>query len=235
MRNYSKTIVALAAASGLAAGSASAIDLDYNLHAGYTSEYLFRGLNLGQDLTEVGGDVSTEMYGLDLSAGFWQASFDAPMGGDHLNELDLYGSVAKDFDFVTASVGYIWYYNYDDIDDAQEVVFALSHDFGFVEASLSYFLDVETDNDGYSEFALSKGFDLTSCLTLNVSSALGYYVEPNDFAHVTTKVALDYKFAESATISPFIAASISLSDKDYTLNSGAKNQLVGGMMVSVDF
>jgi hypothetical protein len=53
MQNYCKTIGALAAASALVAGTASA-EVEYEIHTGYTSEYLFRGLNLGQDLVEVG-------------------------------------------------------------------------------------------------------------------------------------------------------------------------------------
>src|SRR5690606_24636481 len=121
MRNYSKTIGALAAASALVAGTASAFEVEYELHTGYTNEYLFRGLNLGTDLVEVGVDVATEINGIGLSAGAWYGSFSntvnlanagpaRPLDTD-FNELDLYAEVSKDLGFLTASIGYIAYIN----------------------------------------------------------------------------------------------------------------------------
>ncbi len=249
MRNYCKTIGALAAASALAAGNASA-ELEGEIHVGYTNEYIFRGLNLGQDLVEAGVDVAAEWQGLGVSAGAWYGNFHAPVGIGSLNrnedELDLYAEVSKDLGFATAAVGYI-YYHFNQgsgnalilpIDDAQEVYFSLSREFFGFNASLTYFWDIETDNDGYAELGFGKSFPINSCLTLNVDNALGYYVEHSDFAHLTTKVSLDYAFRENATLSPFIAGSLSLSDDSGatpTLNAGAKNQFVGGVMLSVGF
>ncbi|MFN4942377.1 MAG: hypothetical protein ACK5G9_01135, partial [Akkermansiaceae bacterium] len=77
MQNYYKTIGALVVASAFAAGNASA-EIESEIHAGYTNEYLFRGLDLGSNLVEAGLDVSTEYNGLGLSAGAWYGSFDAP-------------------------------------------------------------------------------------------------------------------------------------------------------------
>jgi len=230
MRNYCKTIGALAAASALAAGTASA-QLEYEIHTGYTNEYLFRGLNLGQDLVEAGVDVAGEFNGLGVSAGAWYGSW------DDANELDLYGEVSKDLGFATAAVGYI-FYHYPEISgsDAQEVYFSLSREFFGFNASLTYFWGIEGENDGYTELGLGKSFPLNQCLSLNVGSALGYYVEQSEFAHLTTKVALDWAFRENAVLSPFIAGSLSLSDGPAApLNAGAKNQFVGGVQLSVGF
>ena len=85
MQNYCKTIGALAAASALVAGNAlagtptpapapvtqPAPAIEYELHTGYSSAYLYRGLNLGQDLIEVGADVKMNLSGFNLSAGAW--------------------------------------------------------------------------------------------------------------------------------------------------------------------
>ena len=49
MQNYCKTIGALAAASALVAGNAQA-EVEYEIHTGYSSMYLFRGLDLGEIL-----------------------------------------------------------------------------------------------------------------------------------------------------------------------------------------
>jgi hypothetical protein len=245
MQNYYKTISALVVASAFAAGNASA-EVEYELHTGYTSEYLFRGLNLGQDLVEVGADVATEWNGLGLSAGAWYGSFDAPTGFGgtfSTTELDLYAEVSKDLGFATAAIGYIKYINDDTtaknlgllVDDAQEVYFSLAKEFFGVDFSLAYFWDIETDNDGYTELGANKGFELSPCLTLNTGVAVGYLAEQGQAGHLTAKVALDYAFTETATVSPFIANSWSLSDDNDTAYEGSGNEFVAGTMLSVSF
>jgi hypothetical protein len=248
MQNYCKTIGALAAASALVAGNASA-EVEYELHTGYSSMYLFRGLDLGDDLVEAGVDVASEWNGLSLSAGAWYASvkdMPNPIAGrpsDNNDELDLYCEVAKDLGFVTVSTGYIFYHypqgndnsNYGPIDDAQEIYFALSRDFGFAAMSLTYFWDIEGDNEGYSEFAMSRSFELNQCLSLNVGTSVGYLVEGGDFTAWTTKVALDWGFAEHAKLSPFIALAIALGESSHSSWSSTENELLGGAMLSVNF
>jgi len=237
MRNYCKTIGALAAASALAAGTASA-QLEYEIHTGYTNEYLFRGLNLGQDLVEAGVDVATEMHGLGMSAGAWYGSYN-DVSGLNENELDLYAEVSKDLGFANLGVGYIFYHYLNSpigTTDQHEIYFSLSREFMGLDASLTYFWNVQGENDGYAELALGKSFPLNHCLALNTGLALGYYVEQSEFAHLTAKVALDYAFTETAVLSPFVAGSLSLSDApDAPLNIGARNQFVGGVMLSVGF
>lgn len=241
MQKYCKTIGALAAASALVAGNASA-EVEYELHTGYTNEYLFRGLNLGQDLVEAGVDVAGEWNGIGLSAGAWYGSFDTGTGGFlpgeyDIDELDLYGEVSKDFGFLTAGVGYIYYMNEDAldlVDDAQEVYFTLGRDFGFVNASARYYWDIEGENEGYSELRLDRSFELNSCLALNCASNVGYLVEEGDFTSWTTRVALDWNFAGNATLSPFAALSIALGEED-TIWTNTDNEFVAGSMLSVSF
>jgi hypothetical protein len=249
MHNYCKTIGALAAASALVAGNAQA-EVEYEIHTGYTSEYLFRGTTVGQDLIEAGADVSTEWNGLGLSAGAWYGSFDAPtrvLGVPvqiDTDELDLYAEVSKDFGFATFAAGYISYiYNqadsnqqFADINNQQEVYFSVARDLGFAQASLTYFWDIEdANNEGYTELALSRSFELNSCLALNVSSSLGYLVEGGDFTALTTKVSLDWGFAERAKLSPFVALSVGLGESDSTIWASTDNELVAGSMLSVSF
>ena len=239
MQNYCKTIGALAAASALVAGNASA-EVEYTLGTGYTSEYLWRGANLGEDLVEVTATASTEWNGLGLSAGAWYGSFDnggdRPSEGD-IDELDLFGEVSKDLGFLTAAVGYIYYmYEPYDNQDAQEVYVKLSRDLGFASAYAVYFWDVEGDNDGYSEIGLSRGFELNQCLTLNLSTNYGFMFEETQDTAWTTKAALDWGFAENAKLSPFVALSVALSDNQHGEYYGdTKNELVGGCMLSTSF
>ena len=266
MQNYCKNIGALAAASALVAGTALAgsptapapapapaadSSVAYNLHVGYTSEYLWRGLNLGQDLVEAGFNMKTEYNGLGISAGAWYGSYDTGYYNRQLgtirevdvDELDLYAEVSKDFGFATAAVGYIYYFNeeaasqngYPGLDDSQEAYVSLSRDLGFAKASLAYYWDIEGDNDGYTELALTRDFALTSCLTLNVGTNVGYLFEQGQATAWTTKVGLDWAFVEKAKLTPFVALSVALSDDWDTAYDGSGNEFVAGSMLSVSF
>ena len=108
MQNYCKTIGALAAASALVAGNASA-EVEYQLHTGYTSEYLWRGLDLGNDLIEAGLNIKGEWNGVQLSGGVWYGDYD--LHGVNNQEIDMYAEASKELGFLTAGVGYIYYYN----------------------------------------------------------------------------------------------------------------------------
>jgi hypothetical protein len=247
IRNYSKTIGALAAASALVAGNASAEGITGELHAGYNSQYIFRGVDLGSDMVEVGGDVSTSWNGLDLKAGFWYASIqDGNFGNagpvqlpDSYDELDLYTEVSKDFGFATAYVGYIWYHNPDAqisvlgnsiklIDDSQEVYFGLSRElFMGVNGSLTYYWDVETDNNGYSELALDKTFKLHDCVDLVTAAKMGYAVEKGRIQHTTLSMTLNVKATDTVTISPYVAYSFQGSVLE-GVDSNPANKFLGG-------
>jgi hypothetical protein len=240
MQNYYKTIGALVAASAFAAGNASA-EIESEVHVGYTNEYLFRGLDLGSNLVEAGADVATEWNGLGLSAGAWYGSFSPNPNagyavGDDGDELDVYAEVSKDLGFATAAVGYIYYMNQRNIlDDAQEVYFSLAQTYFGVDFSLTYFWDIETDNDGYTELGASKGFELSPCLTLNTGATLAYLCEESELAHLTAKVSLDWAFTETATLSPFVAASWGLNSEAGNTHSAADEEFVAGTMLSVSF
>ncbi len=245
MQNYCKTIGALAAASALVAGNAQA-EVEYELHTGYSSEYLFRGIDRGQDLVEVGVDAAYEWNGLNLSGGVWASAFNsAPFatGMEQIySETDLYAEVSKDLGFLTASVGYIYYFNAGHLGvDNQEVYFGLSRDLGFATLSLTYYWDIinnsalDGGNNGYTELGLSRSFELNQCLTLNAGSNVGYLFEADEFTALTTKVSLDWGFAEHAKLSPFVAFSIGLGEEAGTIWNSTENEFTAGSMLSVSF
>jgi hypothetical protein len=231
MQNYCKTIGALAAASALAAGTAMA-EVEYEIHTGYTSEYLFRGTDLGNDLTEVGLDAATTYNDINFSAGLWAAAFNTTGTANQIDsEVDFYGEVSKDFGFATLGLGYIYYWNMGQLGaDAQEVYFTASRDLGFAEAYLTYFWDVDGDNDGYTELGFSRGWELNQCLTVNVDTNFGYFCEGHEFGSWTTKVGLDWGFTETATLTPFVALAVDLGDK-----AGLEDEFVAGTMLAVSF
>ena len=243
MQNYCKTIGALAAASALVAGNAQA-EVEYELHTGYSSEYLFRGVDLGQDLVEVGVDAAYEWNGLTISGGVWATAFNsaafASADENIYSETDLYAEVSKDLGFLTASVGYIYYWNAGHLGlDNQEVYFGVSRDLGFATVSLTHYLDLinsgDGGNNGYTELGLTRAFELNQCLTLNVGTNVGYLIESGDFTALTGKVCLDWGFAANAKLSPFVAVSLGLGEAQGTIWQSTENELTAGSMLSVSF
>lgn len=248
MQNYCKTIGALAAASALVAGNATA-EIEYEIHTGYSSEFIFRGVDLGNNLFEVGLDAATEWNGIGLSAGAWAGFFDAGniwRDGGYYNtnnqidsRVDWYGEVSYDFGFMTGAIGYVYYWNMGQLGvDDQEIYFQASRDLGFAAASLTYFWDLAENNggnNGYMELALGRSWELNPCLVLNVGTNIGFLAETTTFTAWTTKASLDWGFVDRARLSPFVALSIALDEENNTMWEETNNEFVAGSMLSVSF
>ena len=236
MQNYCKTIGALAAASALVAGNAQA-EVEYELHTGYSSEYLFRGQNLGDNLTEVGLDAAYDWDGTKISGGVWAAAFNnakddpGPNANQVDNEIDWYAEVSHNFGFADLSVGYIYYWNLGKLGaDTQEVPFTISRDFGWANIYFTYFWSVDgPNNNGYMELGGSHSWELNPCVALTYSTNFGYLAEEGDFTAWTNRLSLDWGFAEHAKVSPFLGFSIGSSEVGYD------NEFLGGSMLSVTF
>lgn len=227
-----------------------------NIHIGGSSDYIFRGADLGQGLAEAGLDASYDLgNGFAISGGLWYGSIENSALGnlgpfvnipDHYSELDLYGQVSKDFGFLTANIGYIWYHYQDTdvragafsqklIDDAQEIYFGVSREIYWgINGSLNYYWDVETDNGGYTELALSKSFELQDRVSIDAGVKTGYLVEEGGFSHITPQVVLNYKATETVTISPYVAYAVELDELDQ-IAGPQHNYLFGGVKLSVSF
>ena len=240
MQNYCKTIGALVAASALVAGNASA-EIEYEIHTGYTSQYVFRGLDLGDNLVEFGLDMATEYNGVGLSYGLWAANVNnAGTGNPSDNEVDFYTEASYDFGYVTGAIGYIYYWNVANFgSDAGEVYFSVSKELYGIDTSFTYFWDVHAatpaQNEGYSEFYFGKSFELSPCLTLNSGLTIGFLWEGTDVSHVQWKVGLDWAATETATISPFIAYSWDGSAEAGSPWINADDEFFAGSMLSVSF
>lgn len=231
----------------------SELGFDGEIHVGYDTQYNFRGINLGDDLVHAGVDLGTSVGGFDLSVGAWYGVWENNIGFPNgptidTDELDIYGEISKDLGFATVAVGYIYYYFPQadvnslatPIGDAQEAYLSVSKNIFGIDASIAYFWDIETDNDGYTSLSLSKGFELAPSWTLNISAVTGYLVEEGSLGHVTGKVGVDYAISESATLSVYGAhnwtlAEASTSSTSTSFQFGQDNEFFGGAALSVSF
>ena len=168
MRKHTKIIGAMAAASALLAGYASA-ELEGEVHVGYSSEYEFRFVDLGDDLVEAGVDLSYDAGFVGLSAGAWYGSVDNQF--DSFNELDLYAAISKELGPVNLELGYI-YYGFDATGstDTQEVYLSATYNLPWeIALSATYYYDFDAANGWYLQPELSKSFKFNDCLARIVS------------------------------------------------------------------
>lgn len=278
MRKHTKYVGALAAASALAAGYASAgstaptqsasatvssgSDLVGQVHVGYGSQYEFRFVDLGSDLVEAGLNLSydlNETFG--LSAGAWYGSVnDSQTVDNSFNELDLFAAVSTDVGPVSLELGYITYFFQDadaDLEDSQEVYLSAGMDLVWgVNASATYFYDFDSYNGWYLQPELTKSFELTDCLGLNLSAGvgvsdghgrqvadtLGAVGTADGFQGWFVKAELPWQVRENVTFAPYVkyvdAESDLVSDTPSAVGTGelgGREHLIGGVKLTVGF
>ncbi|MCH7226574.1 hypothetical protein [Haloferula sp. A504] len=254
MRNYSKTIGALAAASTLVAGYASA-ELEGEVHVGYHNMYEFRFVDLGQDLIEAGADVGMTFGDFGVSAGVWYASSDVPvalLGGNtkiNFDELDLYTGVSYSIGDLTLEAGYIYYYFPDTgtvagllglgTSNTQEVYVGASYDFSFgLSVGSTWYYDFDANNGWYWDTSIGYTVELMECLDLEltggiafadglgtqVSSRIGSVGTADGFQGYYLQAALPWEFRENVTLTPYVRYTAAEGD----LATDVINAAIGG-------
>lgn len=216
----------------------TAPSFESDVTVGYDSQYIFRGVNFGNDLVSAAVNTAStcERTGLDFSAGAWYGST-TNNNGTGSNELDLTFGVSKDLGFADVTVGYVFYHFFNQADDAQEIYFGVSKDLcAGVSASLTYYWDIETDNNGYTELAASKSFEIAQ-KQLDLGVSLGYEAEEGKLSHITANLGHAVALSETATLTPYIAHTWDLEADDVFNAPGVsqENELFAGASLSVSF
>ncbi len=260
MRKYTKTVGALAAASALVAGYASA-EIEGEVHVGYSSLYEFRFVDLGSDLIEAGVDLSYKLNeGTGFSAGAWYGSVnDSQTFGNSFDELDLYAAVSQELGPVSLELGYI-YYMFQDTPgtaDTQEVYLSASMEVVWgITAGATYYYDFDSNNGWYLQPEISKSFEFNDCLSLNlsagvgvadghglqVSDSLGSVGTSDGFQGWYVKAELPWEFRDGVTLAPYIkyvdADSDLVSDTPIvggTGTLGGREHLIAGVKLALAF
>ena len=231
MRKYTKTVGAVAAASALVAGYASA-EIEGEVHVGYANEYEFRFVDIGSDLVEAGVDLSYQINDdFGLSAGAWYGTWNAPnivngvsklLGGpSSLNqtELDLYAAVNTDLGPVNFELGYIYYAFPNGGGDTQEVYLAASVDLWWgLTAGSTFYYDFDANNGWYWNNEIGKSFEFNECLSLDLAAGFAFADGMNTQVSNTfltngssdgfqgwyVSAALPWEFRDGVTLTPYV-------------------------------
>ncbi|MDA7931496.1 hypothetical protein N9B42_00860 [Akkermansiaceae bacterium] len=244
-----KTSTILAIGSALALGSAQA-EIESSFHVGYSTDYVFRGINQNELL---GADNGLYEYGLDFTGdcncgGTWNAGIWNGDIGDGLEELNVYASLSKEFGAVELTAGLIRYdYSGGAVAaniaangpgatlDTSEIFLGASTDLGGLDASAAIYYDVD-GNDGnmFGELSLGKSFDVGGA-TLEVAANFGTTLDAgtgDDYVTYGLSASLSKELGDNLTGSLYVAGETT-EGKDRDGVDG--DDLYGGISLSYGF
>ena len=217
--------------------------LGFGLTAGYDSSYIFRGVNYGDHLLSVGLSAPIK---LTDKATFTFAPWYGHIAGESYDELDLVASLTYDLGFVTAGVGYTWYYYPFSDFSTSEPNITLSKSFAGFNWYAGAYLDVNADggdlfaNKGgdegwYFETGVNYPIKITESFSLVPEVKISYgdkYYGVSGFNNVIVKLTAPIALTKTATLAPYIAGSFAIDSLE---ELGVQDYLVGGVALTVTF
>ncbi|MBL50022.1 MAG: hypothetical protein CMP28_13890 [Roseibacillus sp.] len=217
-------ILALTGLSVSLLGTAAA-DIETSIGAGYTSEYVFRGTNNGDDLFDltlkVSGDGNLGGVGdLGWSAGLWLASFDGAANANS-NELNIYGEVSKSLsDTMSVAVGvtnYSYFGGGNAPDDIEPYV-SLGTELAGLSLGAAAYFDASDNlaHDTYYELSVAHEMELGGMGTLGLSAVLGHFDDGLIDTYYRLTASLGIAVSDSITVTPHISHVIDGLNDDET-------------------
>lgn len=224
-------------------------ELGMTLSAGYDTDYIFRGVDLGHDFVwsqlELTVPVGQEF---SFTAGAWYTtSFNTPGDFEVDSELDLYASLTYTLGLFEVTAGYT-HYSYPrggaflspsggNGDETNEVYLSVGTSFHeMVDVSLAYYYDFDLETS-YIEATAGTSFVVNNEGTISIDPSIGISYVDNDDANVSdwnhafARVGVPIKLTSTATLEPYVATSIALDAIDNTEN----DYLWGGISLKVSF
>jgi len=193
-------VLGLAGLSIAMLGASANAEIESEFSLGYADEYIFRGLELGDDLYEFSLDFSGTGYcDFDWSAGIWYGFYevkdalvreldngDVEFEDDGDEELDIYLGVSKDFSFGTFGVGAIRYIYSDDVSlygDYTELYLNYGISFNAIDLGAAIYWTVDSERiagedlngDWYAELTATYNFRITETLTGEFGVGVGFF------------------------------------------------------------
>ena len=206
--------------------------LGATLSAGYVSDYVYKGLDLGSNVPWVGLDYTITQLPVAVDVGVWYAN----ATDSDIDKLDAYASVAGPsfYGFDTSATFTAFFFPESSINTTYELALGVSRNLGFVDWDISGAYDFELEA-WYFETGVSKGFGVTDdidlVLSTGISYAIDYWTAGSDFNHVYVQAALPIALSSSVTLEPFIAGLFALD----AIDAIQEDIVYGGVSLSVAF
>ena len=212
----------LAFFSALSADKVAAEDIGAEVSVGYDTDYMFRGVNLGEDLLWSDVNVSTSLSdGLDLGVGAWYANVADDAG---IDELDIYAGLSTSMGDISLDLGATYYYYPDPVAGEGTLEFGVGFgtSAGPFDLSLGLYYDIDLEA-AYYEVGAATSFDLTDTMAVDVGGAIGNF-DGDTLTALTFTIGVPITLSDSASLSPYVGVNIPLDDfedvEDDTIYSG---------------
>ena len=204
------------------------------ISTGYMTNYIFYGVDFGEDAIWTGVDYTISGLPLPLDVGAWYINPTSGPGDD--DELDLYASVAgpslAGFDTSLTFLAYI--FPESGADETYELNLAVSRSLGVVDMHASAHYDFEIEG-WYFETGVEKGFAVTDTVSLVVGAGISYqddyFSAGGDWNHVYVQASLPIALRSNVTLEPYIAGLWALD----AIEAIQDDIVHGGVSLSVSF
>ena len=229
--------VSVIAGLSVAMFGAAQAELEGSVHVGINTEYIFRGVDQNSansdSMMEAGLDLGLgSVAGWDVGVNLWYAS---QQGGTGFDEADYSASASRSFGCVDTSLTYIYYdFPSNGASSAEELALGFSTELLGGDVGFTYFMEIEGDNDGYSELTYDRSFAICDACTLGLGATIAYDFETSDVHHYGLSAVVNYAVNDVLTVSPYVSATFA--------EDGAQNgaplqddELFGGLLVSAAF
>ena len=219
----------LAFFSALSADKVAAEDIGAEVSVGYDTDYMFRGVNLGQDLLWSDVNVSTSLSdGLDLGVGAWYANVADDAGND---ELDIYAGLSTSMGDMSVDLGATYYYYPDPTagEGTLEFGIGLGTSAGPIDLSLGLYYDIDLEA-AYYEVGAATSFDLTDKMAVNVGGAISN-ADGDTLTALTFTIGVPITLSDSASLSPYVGVNIPLDDYEDEFG----DDIYSGLSLTVGF
>ena len=228
-------------------GASANAEIESEFTVGYHTDYIFRGFDIGEDMMDFALDFAGTGYcDFDWAAGVWFATFDpSDPDSDYEDELNIYGGISRDFNFVTLEGGFIRYVFIDDGGAGNTELYLSAstewNNFGF-GATWYYNVDAERESstesgDWYAEIFANYALCFTEILTGEIGVMCAFYDYDNDsgdedgFAHWGAYASLTAQISDNITLSPYIQ----YVDNESDYNGDDDDILWGGIRATFAF
>ena len=217
-----------------------AIPFTGELSVGYETNYIFRGVNLGEDAPWASVGLNFPLNEkLSLDVGTWYIN--STNNPDNFDELDTYAFLNFQVLGLDASVGGTWYYFPEQGGDTGELSLGLSKDLKIFELGGFAAYDLGDIGGWYFETRALRTFALADCLDLNLGSGISFtdnysfrdpFLGADGWNHAYVRLGLGWHMTETATLNTYIGGNFAL---DALENIDDADRLHGGASVSVAF
>jgi hypothetical protein len=202
----------------------------------YATDNIYRGVDTGQNTAQAVVNAAFELPSettMTVQTGY--SKMDSSLTSEEATELGAeFSKTVADY---LVSLSYVWNSKGEITPEkqSQEIGLSVQREFGPVTVTLSQYLSLKGDNNGYSEIGAlySDDFDVLP-LEIDFAAQIGYLSQDSSFTHFQLKASTDLFSVEGVTASPFIAYNYQLGG-EYLDGVDSNSNLFGGILFKRDF